>query len=215
MINKLQKLQQAADYFAEQAQQFKSVQELVIFGSVARGDSLPGDIDLALVLTNFGDLPQLARHARKMSGYYHAWEVFLFDTKMNYLGRICYRKTCPTKSVDCRSCGDIQYVRQLKGFKFSAKEFYASPFKILFSRNPNSYFITEREKRGIKEDNSYDEYEDLQLTCFECGEHFIFSAGEQKYYEKRGFHQPKHCENCRIKRDLMKIGITDIDLDDL
>ena len=41
--------------------------------------------------------------------------------------------------------------------------------------------------------------EDKTLTCV-CGEEFIFTAGEQKFYEEKGFTPPKRCPDCRAKK---------------
>lgn len=40
-------------------------------------------------------------------------------------------------------------------------------------------------------------YEDLELTCGDCGCTFVFTAGEQEFYEQKGFTTPKRCNNCR------------------
>ncbi len=42
--------------------------------------------------------------------------------------------------------------------------------------------------------------EDKVLTCEDCGEEFIFSAGEQHFYESKGFSKPKRCKPCRDKK---------------
>lgn len=38
---------------------------------------------------------------------------------------------------------------------------------------------------------------DKQLMCIDCGARFVFSAGEQEYYAKKRFTEPKRCQNCR------------------
>ena len=41
-------------------------------------------------------------------------------------------------------------------------------------------------------------YEDITLTCKECGNEFVFTAGEQAFYAEKGFqNQPKMCKACR------------------
>ncbi len=42
------------------------------------------------------------------------------------------------------------------------------------------------------------------ITCIECGDSFVFTEGEQKYYEEKGFVPPKRCQKCRNKRKLEK-----------
>ena len=41
---------------------------------------------------------------------------------------------------------------------------------------------------------------DKTLTCRDCGEEFVFTAGEQAFYQERGFSEPQRCNNCRQKR---------------
>jgi predicted nucleotidyltransferase len=86
---------QAAQEFANKAKKLASVQEVVLCGSMAAGDPYPGDIDLAVVLSNLDELPQLARFCRQISSITHAWEVFIFNKDRKYLGRICHKRDCP------------------------------------------------------------------------------------------------------------------------
>jgi CxxC-x17-CxxC domain-containing protein len=42
---------------------------------------------------------------------------------------------------------------------------------------------------------------DKVLKCRDCGEEFVFTAGEQAFYRERGFqHEPTRCRTCREKR---------------
>ncbi len=44
-------------------------------------------------------------------------------------------------------------------------------------------------------------FEDKALTCKECGNEFIFSAGEQEFYAEKGFENlPVRCPECRRRR---------------
>ncbi|MBF6589859.1 MAG: zinc-ribbon domain containing protein [Ktedonobacterales bacterium] len=44
-------------------------------------------------------------------------------------------------------------------------------------------------------------YEDKTLPCRECGQEFIFTAGEQEFYQQKGLlNQPGRCPDCRAKR---------------
>ena len=44
-------------------------------------------------------------------------------------------------------------------------------------------------------------YEDKTLTCKECGNEFVFTAGEQEFYAERGFqNEPQRCKSCRDAR---------------
>ena len=42
---------------------------------------------------------------------------------------------------------------------------------------------------------------DKNLTFVECGNEFIFSAGEQEFYADKGYqNEPKRCKDCRTAR---------------
>ncbi|MEA2514326.1 MAG: hypothetical protein QOF01_4653 [Thermomicrobiales bacterium] len=41
---------------------------------------------------------------------------------------------------------------------------------------------------------------DKTLTCRDCGQQFTFTAGEQAFYQERGFSEPQRCPNCRQAR---------------
>ncbi|MFV9505631.1 MAG: zinc-ribbon domain containing protein [Oscillochloridaceae bacterium umkhey_bin13] len=45
-------------------------------------------------------------------------------------------------------------------------------------------------------------YKDMELICRNCGEPFIFTAGEQEFYADKGFlNEPTRCPRCRTRRD--------------
>ena len=42
---------------------------------------------------------------------------------------------------------------------------------------------------------------DKTLVCVDCGGEFIFTAGEQEFFNSRGFvNDPKRCQSCRSNR---------------
>lgn len=44
-------------------------------------------------------------------------------------------------------------------------------------------------------------YQDKTLECRDCGEEFIFSAGEQAFYAEKGLqNEPVRCPSCRSAR---------------
>ena len=44
-------------------------------------------------------------------------------------------------------------------------------------------------------------YEDKTLTCKDCGNEFVFTAGEQEFYAQKGFQNaPSRCGDCRAAR---------------
>ena len=38
---------------------------------------------------------------------------------------------------------------------------------------------------------------DLLLTCSDCGQEFVFTAGEQQFFQERGYSSPRRCKPCR------------------
>ena len=45
-----------------------------------------------------------------------------------------------------------------------------------------------------------DNFTDKLLACVECGEEFLFTAGEQAYYKSKLLSQTKRCPACRRRR---------------
>ena len=46
-----------------------------------------------------------------------------------------------------------------------------------------------------------EEKKDIEITCKDCGEKFMFTVREQEFYEEKGFNnQPVRCKECRDKR---------------
>ena len=44
-------------------------------------------------------------------------------------------------------------------------------------------------------------FDDKVLICKDCGAEFIFTAGEQQFYQEKGFeNQPQRCKDCRNSR---------------
>ena len=42
------------------------------------------------------------------------------------------------------------------------------------------------------------------LVCKECGQEFIFTAGEQEFYAEKGVNEPQRCKACRDARKKMQ-----------
>jgi CxxC-x17-CxxC domain-containing protein len=54
------------------------------------------------------------------------------------------------------------------------------------------------------------EFQDRQLTCQDCGQPFVFTAGEQEFYSRKGFkEEPKRCKPCREARRARRGGDAD------
>ncbi len=40
--------------------------------------------------------------------------------------------------------------------------------------------------------------EDIKLVCVDCGKEFLFTVGEQEFYQQNNIlNQPKRCKECR------------------
>jgi CxxC-x17-CxxC domain-containing protein len=45
------------------------------------------------------------------------------------------------------------------------------------------------------------DFQDRPIECIDCKNEFIFTAGEQEFYERKGFKEvPKRCKPCREAR---------------
>ena len=50
-------------------------------------------------------------------------------------------------------------------------------------------------------------YEDKTLVCKDCGNEFVFTAGEQEFYAEKGFqNEPTRCKSCRDARKASRAG---------
>ena len=50
----------------------------------------------------------------------------------------------------------------------------------------------------------------VEIKCVDCGEVFVVTEEEKKWYEDKGFELPKRCKKCRaIKRGKNKNGKRD------
>src|ERR1700750_2235131 len=51
------------------------------------------------------------------------------------------------------------------------------------------------------------EFQDRAIQCLDCKNEFIFTAGEQEFYERKGFREvPKRCKPCRDMRKARRDG---------
>jgi len=50
-------------------------------------------------------------------------------------------------------------------------------------------------------------YTDRTLTCRDCSQSFVFTAGEQEFFASRGFtNEPSRCPECRAQRKSQQGG---------
>lgn len=38
---------------------------------------------------------------------------------------------------------------------------------------------------------------DITIVCKDCGKEFVFTEGEQEFFNQNGFKQPVRCRECR------------------
>ena len=202
-----ERFRKAAHDLANKVKILSSVQEVVLCGSMASDDPYPQDIDLAVVLSNLSELPQLARFCRQISSVTHAWEVFVFDTNRKYLGRICHKRECPgQRYCDAPDCGRTPHLHNIRGFRFDPAQFLSPALQVLWNRKEESVLLSWRKELSLKAPR-VKTYETVRLKCRECGDRFIFEAAEQKYFEKRGWEDPRRCPSCREEKWLRDMGI--------
>lgn len=45
------------------------------------------------------------------------------------------------------------------------------------------------------------DFQDKTITCSDCGVDFVFTAGEQQFYNEKGFtNEPRRCRGCRARK---------------
>lgn len=45
---------------------------------------------------------------------------------------------------------------------------------------------------------------DKEIKCKDCGQNFTFTAGEQEFFQSKGFSEPIRCKPCRDARKNQK-----------
>ena len=50
------------------------------------------------------------------------------------------------------------------------------------------------------------DFRDRTIRCEDCRNTFVFTAGEQAFYQERGFSEPKRCPSCRAARKASRPG---------
>jgi len=54
-------------------------------------------------------------------------------------------------------------------------------------------------------------YEDKTLQCKDCGQDFVFTAGEQEFYNEKGFqNEPMRCKDCRNAKKAVRRASTEM-----
>jgi len=57
--------------------------------------------------------------------------------------------------------------------------------------------------------NHHQFFTDVFICCVDCGFEFLFSAGEQQFFESKGLSPPKRCPKCRLRRRLTLVREVD------
>ena len=75
--------------------------------------------------------------------------------------------------------------------------------------------MAESESKGLMDFNKKtfpdeSEFEDVEFDCIDCGEIFIWSAGEQLFFKDKGLkHPPKRCKPCKKAKNERIAAIAD------
>ncbi|MFZ5651750.1 MAG: zinc-ribbon domain containing protein [Bacillota bacterium] len=97
-------------------------------------------------------------------------------------------------------------MHNIRGFRFDPARFLSPELQVLWKRNEEIILLSWRKELNLKKPR-VKSFEAVRLKCWECGDRFIFEASEQKYFEKRGWEDPKRCPSCREKKWLLNMGI--------
>ena len=111
------KLIQLASTFVGEAIRVRGVTRIALVGSITTTKSDPKDVDLLLSIEDDADLAPLAVHAHRLMGMAQSLgkgaDIFLADTRGQYLGRICEWRDCrPGVRIRCDAlhCGRRHYL---------------------------------------------------------------------------------------------------------
>lgn len=109
-------------------------------------------------------------------------------------------------------CQRIHNGKGIAGFREICSHFFILYGRSRISRRPLSLknqFLIWRDSAAlcgfIDKKSVYGEWnvEDITIRCIQCGDEFVFTAGEQRYYVERDFSSPKRCPACRKKKAKM------------
>ena len=124
MNERKKQIQLAVEKFTSLVKDGDGLIEVALFGSAASDKPNPQDFDLMVFIKDLSCIPHISKSIRKTTNLFHAHDVFIFDERRKYLGRICQRSVCPTTSVECyiKDCGKTKYLKQLDRFVFDEKK---------------------------------------------------------------------------------------------
>lgn len=103
-----------------------------------------------------------------------------------------------------KETGDPKYIPFLQAWeKIDYKKVRAEiqvTIKAIESNNSVEHATVQNRKVEIQKALVGSAPKDLILKCWDCGDHFTFTVGEQQFYKQKGFDLPKRCEECRDTR---------------
>ncbi|MCM3363438.1 RQC-minor-1 family DNA-binding protein [Niallia sp. MER TA 168] len=101
-----------------------------------------------------------------------------------------------------RESGDQSFIPYLELWEKvdykKVKEEIRTTINALTSDEPIDSSIAKERKEYIKKALKGVEPQDILLKCWECGDRFTFTLGEQQLYKMKGLSYPKRCKECRI-----------------
>ncbi len=135
---KQEEIHKSIEVFTEGSSKIGGILEIGLFGSITTKRKLVRDIDFYVIIENTDCINCLAKLYRRVIGIYHqSLDVFVFKKDKEFLGNICFRKECPTRSIDCQvpDCGKIKYIRRFHKFDITMNDILKSSPKILWQKN--------------------------------------------------------------------------------
>lgn len=117
--NKRGDLLRAVLAFVQKAGQLPEVRRIALLGSLTTDKAIPKDVDLLVEVEDGAPLDDIARLKRKLQGQTMQTgdscgaDIFLCDPQGQYLGRICFWKTCAPgirRACQARHCGQRKYL---------------------------------------------------------------------------------------------------------
>jgi superfamily II DNA helicase RecQ len=162
----------------------------------------------------FSDIGWHIERDRRADEFLNEWAAWIDQDKlapdMHYL-KDRNRKMIFLLLDKILETGDKKYIPYLEAWeevdykKVKAKIRYV--IKGLEEGEPVDKKVIQDREEDIKEALKGEIPQDQLLKCWDCGERFIFSIGEQQFFKQKGFELPKRCPDCRFKR---KYGLEDL-----
>jgi len=114
---KRQKLLAHLPWFVRSVAKLEGVRRISILGSITTEKEKPKDIDFLVMVEDTAELEPLARLGRRLKGRTGSEgggaDIFLTDTRGNYIGRTCSWKECRPgvrRSCFALNCGQREYL---------------------------------------------------------------------------------------------------------